>query len=88
MSTPSVSSQEAVDAQLFDDQARVSWSQIRAHKAQLIATRERMSEILRIDIQRIDAHHRAQMRRVAREIQEMDEDMRNINWDIGQRGER
>lgn len=82
MSTPSENSQDAVDAQLLDDQARVHWAQIRAEEAQISAEMHRTNERVRIDIQRVDAHYRAQMQRVEGEMREMDEDMRNINWNI------
>lgn len=82
VSTPSENTQDAVDAQLLDDQARVHWVQIRAEEAQISAEMHRQKEQLRIDIQRVDAHYRAQMRRVEGEMREMDEDMRNINWSI------
>lgn len=64
VSTPSENSQDAVDAQLLDDQARVYWVQIRAEEAQISARMHRENERLTIDIQRVDAHYRAQMRRV------------------------
>ncbi|KAG6354924.1 hypothetical protein INS49_004005 [Diaporthe citri] len=78
--SPSERSQDAVDAQLVKDQARVYWDQIRAEEAQVRADTHRMSERLRVDIQRVDAHYRAQIRRAEREMQEMDEDMRDIGW--------
>lgn len=82
VSTPSENTQDAVDAQLLDDQARVHRVQIRAEEAQISARMHRENERLTIDIQRVDAHYRAQMRRVEGEMREMDEDMQNINWNI------
>lgn len=82
VTTPSENSQDAVDAQLLDDQARAYWAQIRAEEAQISARMNRENDRLTIDIQRVDAHYRAQMRRVEGEMREMDEDMQNINWNI------
>lgn len=82
-SSPSERSQDAVDAQLMEDQARVYWGQIRAEEAQGRADRHRMRERLRVDMQRINAHYTAKIRRVEREMQEMDADMRVIDWNMG-----
>ena len=67
--------QAGVDAQLMGDQ-------IRAIDAQLRADTHRMNERLRIDKQRIDAHFRAGLQRVQNGIQQMDRDMREIDWHI------
>lgn len=82
-SSPSERSQDGVDAQLMEDQARAYWDQIRAEEAQVRADTHRMNERLRVDIQRIDASHRAQIRRLEREVQAIGEDMLGINWRMG-----
>lgn len=82
VSTPSENTQDAVDAQLLDEQAKVHRVQTRAEEAQFSARMHRENERLTTDIQRVDAHYRAQMRRVEGEMREMEEDMQNINWNI------
>lgn len=67
----------------MEDQAKAYWGHIRAEEAQIRADRNRMSERLRVDIGRVDAHYRAQIRRVGREMQEIDEDMLGIDWRLG-----
>lgn len=67
-----------MDARLFEDQARANWDQIRAQEAQIRADMNRMNERLTVDIQRVDAQYRADIRRVSREMEEMDDDMRDI----------
>lgn len=64
----------------MEDQARAYWGQIRAEQAQIRADKNRMNDRLRVDIGRVDAHYRAQIRRVEREMQEIDEDMLGIDW--------
>ncbi|KAK7701715.1 hypothetical protein SLS64_010163 [Diaporthe eres] len=82
-SSPSEGTQDAVDAQLMGDQARVYGDQIRAQEAQAGADTHRMNERLRVDLQRINAQYWARIRRVEREMHEMDEDMWGIDWNMG-----